>query len=201
MSSPTALLLSGRWRCPLPPVPRESVVGTAQAGLHDPATTGSAPRRAGRARRGWTRDLKQTRFTIGFPSPYSREYRPRTLENTGIGAREARSARAGKRGRKETRRTHMRFRTAAQSAIVGTLGLLPASALAEDTKVNPLMTKELAGLAGKEATILTVEYAPGRVIRQAQAQRAHLRLCPGRLHRHASRRSQRGHARPRSDVL
>src|SRR6476619_4552252 len=32
---------------------------------------------------------------------------------------------------------------------------------AEDAKVTPLMTKDLAGIAGKEATMLTVEYAPG----------------------------------------
>lgn len=31
----------------------------------------------------------------------------------------------------------------------------------QDTKVVPLLTKELAGIAGKEATMLTVEYAPG----------------------------------------
>src|SRR5215467_12692421 len=55
----------------------------------------------------------------------------------------------------------MRFRTAVQSAMVGTLSLVAASAPAQDAKVNPLMTKELAGLAGKEATMLTVEYAPG----------------------------------------
>lgn len=31
----------------------------------------------------------------------------------------------------------------------------------QDAKVTPLMTKDLAGLSGKEATMLTVEYAPG----------------------------------------
>ena len=55
----------------------------------------------------------------------------------------------------------MRYRTAVQSAIVATFCLLAASALAEEAKVNPLMTKELTGLAGKEGTMLTVEYAPG----------------------------------------
>jgi quercetin dioxygenase-like cupin family protein len=34
-------------------------------------------------------------------------------------------------------------------------------ALAKDAKVTPLMTKELTGIAGKEASMLTVEYAPG----------------------------------------
>jgi quercetin dioxygenase-like cupin family protein len=32
---------------------------------------------------------------------------------------------------------------------------------ADDAKVTPLMTKDLAGIAGKEGTMLTVEYAPG----------------------------------------
>ena len=31
----------------------------------------------------------------------------------------------------------------------------------QDTKVTPLVTKDLAGLTGKEAVMLTVEYAPG----------------------------------------
>jgi quercetin dioxygenase-like cupin family protein len=34
-------------------------------------------------------------------------------------------------------------------------------AMAEDAKVTPLMTKDLGGIAGKEGTMLTVEYAPG----------------------------------------
>jgi quercetin dioxygenase-like cupin family protein len=32
---------------------------------------------------------------------------------------------------------------------------------ADDVKVTPVMTKDLAGIAGKEATMVTVEYAPG----------------------------------------
>jgi quercetin dioxygenase-like cupin family protein len=32
---------------------------------------------------------------------------------------------------------------------------------ADDVKVTPLMTKDLAGIVGKEATMVTVEYAPG----------------------------------------
>ena len=32
---------------------------------------------------------------------------------------------------------------------------------ADDVKVTPVMTKDLAGIAGKEATMFTVEYAPG----------------------------------------
>jgi len=45
--------------------------------------------------------------------------------------------------------------------------LLAASAMlaqnskVQDTKVMPLVTKDLAGIAGKEGSMLTVEYAPG----------------------------------------
>jgi quercetin dioxygenase-like cupin family protein len=39
---------------------------------------------------------------------------------------------------------------------------LAAGALAaEDAKVTPLITKDLAGVEGKEVKMLTVEYAPG----------------------------------------
>jgi quercetin dioxygenase-like cupin family protein len=55
----------------------------------------------------------------------------------------------------------MRNRTSLQSAVVAALCLLAASAFARDGKVNPLMTKPLAECAGKEATMLTVEYPPG----------------------------------------
>jgi len=33
--------------------------------------------------------------------------------------------------------------------------------VAQDAKVTPLMTKDLAGLAGKEGTMVIVEYPPG----------------------------------------
>jgi quercetin dioxygenase-like cupin family protein len=39
--------------------------------------------------------------------------------------------------------------------------LAAAAAAAQENKVTPLMTQDLAGLAGKEGTMLTVEYAPG----------------------------------------
>ncbi len=55
----------------------------------------------------------------------------------------------------------MRYRIATHLALVGMLCLLAVPAMAEDAKVNPLMTKDLAGLTGKEGTMLTVEYAPG----------------------------------------
>ena len=55
----------------------------------------------------------------------------------------------------------MRYRIPTQSVLVGMLCLLSAPSLAEDAKVNPILTKDLAGLAGKEGLMLTVEYAPG----------------------------------------
>jgi quercetin dioxygenase-like cupin family protein len=38
---------------------------------------------------------------------------------------------------------------------------LTVMALGQDAKVTPLMAKDLTGMAGKEATMITVEYAPG----------------------------------------
>ena len=36
-----------------------------------------------------------------------------------------------------------------------------AAAAAQEAKVTPLMTQELTGIAGKEAVMVTVEFAPG----------------------------------------
>jgi len=36
-----------------------------------------------------------------------------------------------------------------------------AAAQAQDAKVTPILRQDLAGIAGKEATMVTVEYAPG----------------------------------------
>jgi quercetin dioxygenase-like cupin family protein len=70
----------------------------------------------------------------------------------------------------------MKYRAATRLALVGAMCLFGASSVAENPtaaprmakmsvaqnpKVTPLMSKELAGLAGKEAVMLTVEYAPG----------------------------------------
>ena len=41
------------------------------------------------------------------------------------------------------------------------LFMAATAAAAQDAKVTPLMTQELTGMAGKEGTMLTVEYAPG----------------------------------------
>jgi quercetin dioxygenase-like cupin family protein len=43
--------------------------------------------------------------------------------------------------------------------LVGLLSVAAAQAMAE--KVNPLLAQDLAGLAGKEGVMLTVEYEPG----------------------------------------
>ena len=55
----------------------------------------------------------------------------------------------------------MKYRITAQKAIMGILCLFAIPSMAENTKVTPLMTKELAGLPGKEGVMLTVEYPPG----------------------------------------
>jgi quercetin dioxygenase-like cupin family protein len=55
----------------------------------------------------------------------------------------------------------MRYRRAAQAALIGMLCLLAAPAVAEEPKVTPPMGRDLAGLPGKEGVMLTVEYVPG----------------------------------------
>ena len=42
-----------------------------------------------------------------------------------------------------------------------TMFLATIAAAAQGAKVTPLMNEDLTGLAGKEATMVTVEYAPG----------------------------------------
>ena len=42
-----------------------------------------------------------------------------------------------------------------------TICFAAAAAAAQDAKVTPLMSKELTGMPGKEATMVTVEYPPG----------------------------------------
>ncbi len=46
-------------------------------------------------------------------------------------------------------------------ALIGLPGLLISPAQAQTSQVVPLLTKDLAGLDGKEGVVLTVEYAPG----------------------------------------
>lgn len=45
--------------------------------------------------------------------------------------------------------------------VAGAVGMATAAAAADEPKVTPLMTRELVGTPGKEATMITVEYAPG----------------------------------------
>ena len=44
--------------------------------------------------------------------------------------------------------------------VAAAFGMVTAAA-ADEPKVTPLMTRELVGTPGKEATMITVEYAPG----------------------------------------
>jgi quercetin dioxygenase-like cupin family protein len=55
----------------------------------------------------------------------------------------------------------MKYRIAAKKALMGILCLFAAPSVAENPKVTPLLTKELAGVSGKEGVMLTVEYPPG----------------------------------------
>src|SRR6185503_16831620 len=55
----------------------------------------------------------------------------------------------------------MKCRSAVQTVLMGLVTLVVGTSAVQDTKVTPLLTKDLAGIAGKEAVMLTVEYAPG----------------------------------------
>jgi quercetin dioxygenase-like cupin family protein len=70
----------------------------------------------------------------------------------------------------------MTYRTVAQQALMAALCLFAAPSVvenptaaphlakesaAQNAKVTPLIAKDLTGVAGKEAAMLTVEYAPG----------------------------------------
>jgi quercetin dioxygenase-like cupin family protein len=45
--------------------------------------------------------------------------------------------------------------------LFGWLWLAAATAIAQQTKVTPLLSKDLTGVSGKEGVMLTVEYPPG----------------------------------------
>ncbi len=47
------------------------------------------------------------------------------------------------------------------AAVALLLALTGAPVVAQETAVKPLMSKDLAALAGKEVTMITVEYPPG----------------------------------------
>ena len=49
----------------------------------------------------------------------------------------------------------------AQTVLIVMLCLVVAPSAVQNAKVTPLTTKDLAGLPGKEAVMLTVEYPPG----------------------------------------
>jgi len=56
---------------------------------------------------------------------------------------------------------HRERRVKVKHSWIGLLCLLAAPLSAQEAKVIPLMTKDLTGLPGKEASVVTVEYAPG----------------------------------------
>jgi quercetin dioxygenase-like cupin family protein len=55
----------------------------------------------------------------------------------------------------------MKYRIAVRKTLMGILCLIAVPTVAENPKVTPLLTKELAGVPGKEGVMLTVEYPPG----------------------------------------
>ena len=61
----------------------------------------------------------------------------------------------------------MKSHIVAQTILMGMLCVVanpsPVPEAVQEATVTPLMTKDLAGIAGKEAAMLTVEYAPGAV--------------------------------------
>ena len=48
-------------------------------------------------------------------------------------------------------------------ALLLLLGLVSSTAMAEEAKVTPLMSKQLTTIPGKEAILISVEYPPGSV--------------------------------------
>jgi quercetin dioxygenase-like cupin family protein len=65
--------------------------------------------------------------------------------------------------RSPARTTHLRHATVAilMTLTLGVSGPVDAQDASRAGKVVPLTTKDLSGIAGKEATMLTVEYPPG----------------------------------------
>ena len=61
----------------------------------------------------------------------------------------------------------MKSHMVAQTILIGMLCVVanpsPLPYAVQEATVTPLMTKDLAGIAGKEAAMLTVEYAPAAV--------------------------------------
>jgi quercetin dioxygenase-like cupin family protein len=56
---------------------------------------------------------------------------------------------------------NMMTRRAIQTVLMALLCIVAAPSGVQETKVTPLITKDLAGLNSKEAVMLTVQYAPG----------------------------------------
>ena len=75
-----------------------------------------------------------------------------------------------------------------------------AAAVPQDAKVTPLRTQELVGIAGKEVTMLTVEY-PRRVVGRAPAQCLCVCLCTRRRRCNAGEGRKGGDLGSGSDIL
>lgn len=55
----------------------------------------------------------------------------------------------------------MKYHIPTLKALLGVFCFLAVPSVAQSPKVTPLLTKDLAGVTGKEAVMLTVEYPPG----------------------------------------
>lgn len=55
----------------------------------------------------------------------------------------------------------MQYRSVVPTALISLVCLLTVPSVAQNPRVTPLVTKQLAGVPGKEAVMLTVEYPPG----------------------------------------
>jgi len=79
------------------------------------------------------------------------------------------------------------------------LCLTTGTAEAQEAKVTPLMSRDLAENPGREVLMITVEYPPGAAYPPTQCSRAGLR--PGGLRSDAGQGWQTGHPDTRADLL
>ena len=90
-----------------------------------------------------------------------------------------------------------------KSVLIGLIGLfMAASAVAaEPGQVTPLMTKDLKEIAGKEAVLITVDYAPGASDSGPSTQCPCFRVRAGRFGGDAGEGRKTGDAWARTDFL
>src|SRR5438046_799261 len=79
--------------------------------------------------------------------------------------------------------------------------LIAGTLIAQDAKVTPLMSKDLAECPGKEGLMITVVYPPGASDSYSPAQCVCISLRAGRLGCDAVERRERSHAHARPDIL